>query len=321
MYKKIKDLLINNIQINQTIILISILIIWVEFYWLNLSYVKLLTIFSTTIITDVIFIKIKTWKFHFPFSWLNSWFWISTFLRSDHLIFFFFAWLIAIIWKNLLRIKWRHFFNPSNMWVFTTLILFQNYTWSEALHWWNYLWEVNLKYILVIIIISIFWFIINYRVNCFFKFRYFIDYLAPFFIANIILFFTIPNIINTSTIMEYFNVTFFIFMFYMISDPKTVPWKSISRFLYVINLVIIFYILQFHINYIYALLWSLFISTLQLPIIWHLEKNNVKRKYNLLNLYLYLITIITVIILLTTIYIYWKPDFIINNLCDNITCN
>jgi hypothetical protein len=57
----------------------------------------------------------------------------------------------------------------------------------------------------------------------------------------------------------------------MISDPKTVPEKSFSRFLYSINIVLTFYVLQFFINENYAILGSLFFNTIQLPIIWYLE--------------------------------------------------
>ncbi|MDD3144529.1 MAG: hypothetical protein PHV23_00295 [Candidatus Gracilibacteria bacterium] len=322
MYKKIKKLILSNIQINQTVILVMIIIIGVQFYGLNLSYLKLLIIFSTTIITDIIFIRIKTGKFHFPFSGLNSGFGISTFLRSDLLIIYLFAGLISILGKNLIRINGRHFFNPSNMGVFVTLILFQNYTWTEGLHWGNYIGELNYKYILIISIIGFLGVFINYRVYEFFKFKYFIDYLAPFFFLHLILFLIIPNYVNVSTAMEYFSVTFFIFMFYMISDPKTVPGKSLSRFFYAINLVLIFYILTFFINYIYALLGSLFISTMQLPLIWYLESNiiKIKNKYNLLNLYFYIITILLIIGLSTLLYINGKPDFIINNICNNLIC-
>ena len=108
----------------------------------------------------------------------------------------------------------------------------------------------------------------------------------------------------------------------MISDPKTVPWKSLSRFFYAINLVLIFYILTFFINYIYALLWSLFISTMQLPYIWYLENNliKIKNKYNLIIIYFYIITILLIIVLISLIYINWKPDFIIKNICNNLIC-
>lgn len=321
-FKKIISLIKNNIQVNQTLLLMIIMFIWVEFYWLNLNYIKLLIIFSTVIITDAIFIRINTWKWSFPFSWVNAWFWISFFLRTDELIIYFFAWLIAILWKNFIRINGRHFFNPSNMWVFLSLILFPHYTWVNTLQWWNYTWIISQKYIIIISIILTFWTIITYRVFKFFKYKYFIDYFTPFFLLHLILFFTIPQYESINSAMLFFSVSFFIFMFHMISDPKTVPEKSLSRFIYSINIVLSFYVLQFFINETYAMIWSLFFNTLQLPIIWYLEwkKENVKLFFKNANAYLLIINIILILTILFLISIYWRPDLVFDNVCNQLFC-
>jgi len=304
-------------------LLLSIIIfIWIEFYWLNISYIKLIIIFSTVIITDAFFIKLNKWKWEFPFSWVNAWFWISFFLRTDELIIYFFAWLIAILWKNFIRIKGRHFFNPSNMGVFISLILFPHYTWVNTLQWWNYTWIVSFKYIIIISIILLFWSIITYRVFKFFNYKYFIDYLTPFLLIHIILFFTIPYHESINSALLFFSVSFFIFMFHMISDPKTVPEKWFSRFFYAINIVLTFYVLQFFINETYAMLWSLFFNTLQLPIIWYLESKNenVKLFCKKANAYLIIMNIILMLIILFLISKYWRPDLVFDNVCNQLFC-
>ncbi len=320
--KKIKDILKNNIQVSQTIVLIMLLVIGIEFYWLNINYLKISVIFLTVMIFDAIFIKMKSWKWSFPYSWINAWFWISFFLRSDELIIYFVAWLLAIAWKNLIRINWRHFFNPSNMWVLLVLILFPHYTWINTLQWWNYTWVINMKYILIIITILIFWAFITYRVYKFFKYKYFIDYLLPFFILHIILFFTIPYYESINSALLFFSVSFFIFMFHMISDPKTVPEKSISRFIYSINIVLSFYVLQFFINEAYALIASLFVNTIQLPIIWYYEKNNkkVKWKYPFYLVYLLLVSLFMILLISYLINIFWRPDLVFDNVCNQLIC-
>lgn len=320
--KKTKDILKNNIQVSQTIVLISLLVLWIEFYWLNINYLKISVIFLTVMIFDAIFIKMKSWKWSFPYSWINAWFWISFFLRSDELIIYFMAWLLAIAWKNLIKINWRHFLNPSNMWVLLVLILFPHYTWINTLQWWNYTWVVNTKYILIIITILIFWAFITYRVYKFFKYKYFVDYLLPFFILHLIFFFTIPYYESINSALLFFSVSFFIFMFHMISDPKTVPEKSISRFIYSINIVLSFYILQFFINEAYALIASLFINTIQLPIIWHYEQNNkkVKWKYPIYVVYLLLVSLFMILLITYLINIFWRPDLVFDNVCNQLIC-
>lgn len=313
--KKIIKALKENIQLSQTLILITILIIWIEFYWLNINYLKVGIIFLTVSFFDILFLKIKTWKFSFPFSWINAWFGISFFLRSDELIIYFLAWLLAIAGKNLIKIKWRHFMNPSNMWIVLVLVFFPHYTWINTLQWWNYTWIINQSYLIIITIILLFWIFITYRVYQVFKYKYFLDYTAPFLILHFILFFTIPYYESINSAILFFSVSFFIFMFHMISDPKTVPNKSLTRFFYSINIVLSFYILQFFINEWYSLLISLFINTLQLPIIWYLEEKN--KNYIV---YILSITIIMILLIMYLVYIFWRPDLLFDNVCNQLIC-
>jgi len=311
----------NNIQLSQTWLLISVLIIWIEFYWLNLNYFKLLTIFWSVIILDALFIKLRTNTWTFPFSWVNAWFWIAFFLRTESLFIYFFAALLAIAGKNFLRINGRHFLNPSNMGVFITLILFPYYTWVNSLQWWNYLWGITIKYIIIHTIIFFFGAFITYRVYKFFKYKYFIDYSLPFIALHLILFFSLQYSPTLTSALLFFSVSFFIFTFHMISDPKTVPQLSQTRFLYAINIVLAFYVLQFHINEVYALLWSLFVNTLFLPIIWYLEKYSIK-KYNIsfASVFSCIIMLIMIILIYWGILKYGKPDLLFDNICHQIIC-
>lgn len=321
MISYLSDQLKNNIQISQTLLLITLVIIWIEFYGLNLNYTKLWVIFWSVIVLDAIFTKIRVWKWIFPYSWVNAWFWIAFFLRTEILAVYFFAALLAICWKNFLRIWGRHFFNPSNMWVFITLIVFPHYTWVNSLQWGNYLWSITVSYILIHILVLLFWVFITYRVYRFFKFKYFIDYSLPFIVLHIILFFFLQSNPTMSSTLLFFSVSFFIFTFHMISDPKTVPETSQTRFLYALNIVFIFYVLQFHINEVYALLWSLFVSTLFLPLLWKLENKRIKT-YNIN--YASIFSLIFSLIMLGYIYMmisyYGKLDFLFDNICHQIIC-
>ncbi len=313
--KKIIKILKENIQLSQTLLLMTILIIWIEFYWLNINYIKVWVIFLTVTFFDLIFLKMKTWKWSFPFSGINAGFGISFFLRTDELIIYFLSWLLAIAWKNLIKIKWRHFMNPSNMWIVLVLIFFPHYTWINTLQWWNYTWIINQSYVIIITIILLFWIFITYRVYQIFKYKYFLDYITPFFLLHLVLFFTIPYYESINSAILFFSVSFFIFMFHMISDPKTVPEKSITRFFYSINIVLSFYILQFFINEWYSLLISLFINTLQLPIIWKLEKINKNYLLYILSISIFMITL-----LISLIYIFWRPDLVFDNVCNQLIC-
>lgn len=314
----VKNKIYDNIQLNQTIILSLVLLIWIELYGINMNYLKVFIIFSTVIITDLFFNRYKFWKWIFPFSWVNAWFWISFFLRTDELLIYFFAWFLAIIWKNLLTIRWKHFMNPSNMWVVISLLFFPHYTWVNTLQWWNYTWKLTAEYILIITLLLIFWSLITYRVYKVFKYNYFKDYLLPFFILHILLFFIIVWNSSVPLALMFFSPSFFIFMFHMMSDPKTVPKKSINRFLYSISIVLTFYVLQFNMNEGYSMVFALFINTLILPLVWFFEDKNNNNNFSL-------ILLLTLIFFMAT-YIYlsviekWNPIFFFDNICSQIFC-
>ena len=306
----------NNIQLNQTLVLSSILIIGVEFYWLDISYLEIVTTFFSVILLDLLFIKYNSWKWVFPFSWVNAWFWISFFLRSDDLAIYFFAAFLAIFWKHIFTINKKHFMNPSNMWVFLTLLLFPWFSWVNTLQWWNYTWSLDIYYISMLLLTFTFWFFMCYKVYKTFNFKYIYDLILPFIILHFLLFFIILVWENFTTFKVFFSISFFIFTFFMFTDPKTVPKTSLVRVFYSISIVFTFYFLQFFINENYSILWALFLNTLLLPIVWNTEK---LKSSKAVVLYLILISII-LISLVILIYLNGRPDLVFDNLCNQIIC-
>lgn len=311
----------NNIQLNQTIILSLLLLVWIEFYSLNISYLEIFTTFFTVILLDSIFLKRRTWKWTFPFSWVNIWFWIAFFLRSGDLILYIFAWLLAVIWKNIFKVDGKHFMNPSNMWVFLTLILFPKYSWINTLQWWSYSGDFWYKYFLVLFIVFIFWLFILNKVKKIFKYNYLFDLVLPFIVLHSLLFFIIPYNESFTSFRLFFSVSFFIFTFFMLTDPKTVPRKGITRVFYSFSIVFTFYILQFFINEWYSLLWALFFNTLLLPFIWNNEiKHTLSNKASNSIIYYLIIIFIQILLVLIFIKIFGQPDLLFNNLCNQLFC-
>ena len=258
-----------NVQHYQTLILSYILFIWVYFFWLDISILEIISVFVTVIVLDYVFLngfKI-TQNSIIPYSWINAAFWICFFLRSEDIIIYIFAATLAICWKHIITLWWRHFLNPSNMWVFVTLCLFPQYTWVNTLQWWNYTWSAGFEYYIMLSTVILLWVYISFRVKKILHYDYLISYLVPFFLLHNVLFFVIPYYESISSYFLFFNISFFIFLFFMISDPKTIPQKTNSRVLYSFIIVLHFYLLQFFINENYSILWSLFISTLLLPLI------------------------------------------------------
>lgn len=308
-----------NIQHYQTTILSLILFIWVYFFWLDIDVLEIISVFFTVIILDYIFLNgFKVSKsVIIPYSWVNASFGICFFLRSEDIIIYIFAATLAICWKHLITIWGRHFFNPSNMWVFISLCLFPQYTWVNTLQWGNYTWSAGIEYFIMLVIVVSLWIFISTRVTKILHYEYLFTYLVPFFVLHSILFFVIPYYESLSSYFLFFNISFFIFIFFMISDPRTIPGKGISRFLYSFIIVLHFYVLQFFINENYSILWSLFVSTFLLPIIWKLEKlNNLK----FLSTFLIIYNLFLVIVISFCVIAYWQPDLVFDNTCNQLFC-
>jgi hypothetical protein len=308
-----------NVQHYQTTILSCILFVWVYFFGLDISLLEILSVFVTVIVLDYVFLNgLKISKNAvIPYSWVNAAFWICFFLRSEDIAIYIFAWILAICGKYLLTIWWKHFFNPSNMWVFVSLCLFPQYTWVNTLQWGNYSWTAGIEYFIMLAVVIALGIYISTRVTKILHYDYLFTYLIPFFILHSILFFTIPYYESLSSYFLFFNISFFIFTFFMISDPKTIPHKAISRVLYSFIIVLHFYVLQFFINENYSILGSLFVSTILLPIIWYLE-NNTKPSY----VYMFLVSynILMIIVISICLLLYWQPDLVFDNVCNQLVC-
>lgn len=308
-----------NVQHYQTAILSCILFVWVYFFWLDISLLEIISVFFTVIILDFLFLNGLRFSHQsiIPYSGVNAAFWICFFLRSEDIIIYIFASVLAICWKHLITVWWRHFFNPSNMWVFLTLCLFPQYTWVNTLQWWNYTGSAGIEYFIMLLCVILLWVFISTRVTKLLHYEYLFTYLVPFFVIHSILFFIIPYYESLTSYFLFFNISFFIFIFFMISDPKTIPTKSVSRILYSFIIVEHFYVLQFFINESYSILWSLFVSTFLLPIIWKLEKykNNTQ-----INTFLFLYNILMIIVISFCILVYWQPDLVFDNVCNQLVC-
>lgn len=318
----------SNIQIHQTIWLSTLLTIGVTYYGLDISWIEIFVTFFCVIFFDAMLIRYEIWKWIFPRAWVNAWFWISFFLRSDDILIYFFAALIAILWKRFLRVnvknanpyqwatKGRHFLNPSNSAVFITLVLFPYLAWSNPLQWWQSV-ESYYSLLILFLIIST-WFYVQRRLKKVINFPV-LDVVIPVFLTHVFLFTTITHE-TWYWARLFFTGGFFIFLFFQITDPKTIPETKLSRILYWICIGILYYILWYFINENYSLLASLFFMTLFLPLIWKKEDIKINAKYTKSDLFLLTLIFSMLIFLWTLLYFYWQPDLVFNNRCNQLFC-
>lgn len=304
----------NKIQLIQTFILLSILIVWVNFFWLYLDLYKILTVFISVVVFDVLlsYIFIGSTSKIFNLSKVNISFWILFFLRTDILFIYILTSFVAVISKYIFTYKNKHFLNPSNFWVSLSLLLFSPYVYTNPLQWWFSVSQQT--YILFFLFIIFLWlFIIQFFLQKNLKFNQ-IPLIISFILAHLF-FYTVIWLNQWGTYSDFFNITFLIFALFMITDPKTTPYNYINKILFGILIALNYYILSYFTNENFNLLWSLFIATLFLPIIWKFE-NKWKHVYLPLTVILFIFLLLLCILFI----LYGHLNLQFNDRCISVFC-
>jgi len=307
----------NKIQIIQTFILISILFVWVYVFWLYLNLIKIATVFISVVVFDVLLSYIFTWN---KDSWLNlskvnMAFGILFFLRTDILWIYILVSFVTVLSKYLFLYKWKHFFNPSNFWVAFALLLFPPYAYTNPLQW---TFDISSStYWLVFFIVCIVWFLfLEYMLYKYLKMTQ-IFLILSFVITHILLFFSIWTHEGIDSALSLFSISFLIFAFFMITDPKTTPKYDINKIFFWISVAIWYYILSYFTNENFNLIWSLFIVILFLPLIWSFEeKYKNYKKY----IWWFFVFFLSSFILIWLFLYYWHLDLQFANRCISIIC-
>lgn len=307
-----------NPQIYQTILLMILLNLGINFYGLYFDYLKFSVVFLSCILFDAIYTRINTWKWKWPYSGINAGFWISFFLRTDILLLYVLAAFLAITSKYIFRIWEKHFFNPSNFWVFVLLVLFPQITWTNPLQW-SRINESNFLYILIFLIILFFGFFIIWRVFVWVQ-KNLLWLVLPFMGTHLLFYLIFWDVGSFIAFTKFYSPAFFIFTFFMLTDPQITPDNNFSKWLFSMNVAAWVYLLQFFINENYAILASLFLMTITLPITRNLDLKYIYKNCtygNALNIVLFLII---VLLLVASIYHYWPMDLVFDNRCRQLIC-
>ena len=308
-----------NAQTNQTAIVALVLSIGVLYYGFYLDIYKILATIWTILILEIAIQIYKYWVGSIRFSGAFNALWgISFFLRSDEIIIYILAGALAILWKYTFTTQeGRHFMNPSNMAVTFCLIFFPLIVWTNPLQWGIY--STPEKTILIYIAIFLLGALISTRVQRLMHIPIWITTLS-FFLTQAFIFAFFTEETTWQQALIYFNPGFFVFIFFMITDPKTVPWTKIGHILHGMGIGILFFILQYYINENYSNLLALFCMTLFLPFIWKLESKQWLFGLNQAHILQLGILLIFIHLFAYNIYQNWFPDLIFDNRCRQLFC-
>lgn len=307
-----------NPQVYQTIFLMIILNLWINYYWLYFDYTKFFIVFLSCSIFDILFTRLSSNVWRFPYSWIPAGFWIAFFLRTDILILYVLAGFLAIASKHFFRINGKHFFNPSNFWVFTILVLFPQITWTNPLQW-ERINNFNYLYFFIFWLIILFWILIIWRVKIWLK-KNLLWLILPYMLAHVLIYMLFADSWSWISFTKWYTPAFFIFTFFMLTDPQITPDDNYSKSWFAINTAILIYILQYFINENYATLASLFAMTITLPLVRYLDINIIYKKCTGGNIFYIMLFWLFLIGLLVCIQLLWPIDLVFDNRCRQLLC-
>lgn len=189
------------------------------------SYPQTLTAIATCVILEIIFSKMTTGKFPHLASAYISGISVGILLRSPEFWTFALCAAITITSKYVLRIKDRHIWNPSNFGICAMLFLAPYAVASLSIQWGNNLYAMMVIWLLGSIII--------YRLK---RFHITFTYVIAFLIFS----FFRSQYTGHPFLAEVAPITgamYQLFIFFMITDPKTTVRSSKAAQIFVVIMV------------------------------------------------------------------------------------
>ncbi|PID83955.1 hypothetical protein CSB09_03505 [Candidatus Gracilibacteria bacterium] len=319
--------LLKNPQIYQTIFLMIILNIGILVYDIYFDYTKLFLTFGSAALFDTLLYRYIVGKWRFPFTGINVGFGIAFFLRTKLLWLYPFAVFLALASKYFFRIRGKHFFNPSNFGVFVVLVLFPFVAWTDPLQWGSVYTNIETSSFWIFCIILAFGGYIISLVHKSLKIDILYIVLA-FLITHFGIYFTLTQETsflsllsgNTTSFLTFYTPSFWIFVFYMITDPGTILRNRISMIFFGALVAVGFYLLQYYINENYSLLASLFLASIFIPVIRFYDTKKLYYKITIGNVIAIFMFLFVFVQFLYTIGSNGKPDLVFDNRCAQIVC-
>jgi Na+-translocating ferredoxin:NAD+ oxidoreductase RnfD subunit len=209
------------------------------------SYEKTLLAIATAIVTEMVLGKIFVGKFPYAASAYITGISVGILLRSPAYWPYAVCAAIAISSKYVLRYKGRHLWNPSNLGICIVLFLLPASVAGLSIQWGNNLWSLVVIWALGA---AILWRLRRLHIS--------VTYVVAFVLLAILR----AHILHQPVLAEISPVTgpeYQLFIFFMITDPKTTVRSKLGQSLVVIAVAILEMFFRFD-QSVYAELYALF---------------------------------------------------------------
>lgn len=203
-------------RIMQIVLLGAYTLIGLMYLNFELTVLKLVITLGICIFLEWFFLYLKHGKITLPYSAVITALGIALLLRSDMVIPYVMASIVAIGLKHALRYHGDHIFNPSNSGIVAISVLFPMTVATDPLQWGYYLW--------ILAVMSLGGLYLVYKVHRLpLVLSFFFSFVAIQWIRLLIW----PEVWN-SHFSSFMWGGLFVFTFNMITDPKTSP-RGVKR--------------------------------------------------------------------------------------------
>lgn len=210
------------------------------------SYQKTLLAIVTAILTELVIGRIFLHKWLHPASAYITGISVGILIRSPAFWPYALCSAISITSKYVLRIKGRHLWNPSNFGISVMLFLAADTVASLSIQWGNYLWPMVVIWLLGSVII---WRLRRFHIT----FIYVVSFIAFAFLRS-----WMTASPWQSEIAPITGPMYQLFIFFMITDPKTTVRSRKGQCLVVFLIALLEMIMRLH-QVVYAPFYALFI--------------------------------------------------------------
>lgn len=210
------------------------------------SYEKTLLAIATAVVVEMVLGKVFVGKFPHAASAYITGISVGILLRSPAYWPYAVCAAVAITSKYVLRYKGRHLWNPSNLGICVVLFLLPASVAGLSIQWGNNIWSLVVIWVLGAVIL---WRLHRLHIS------------VTYVIAFILLAIVRAHIIHEPVLSEISPITgpeYQLFIFFMITDPKTTVRSRLGQSLVVIAVAILEMFFRFNQSVyaeLYALLW------------------------------------------------------------------
>ena len=282
-------------QVQQVINLFLLLVLGKSFseIYLSWSYITIILLWALLLEHGMLFIKENKLSF-FSFSSLSTAIGVMLMLATPHSYIYIIVLGLGLFQKHFLTIEERHFFNPSNFALLAALLFFYDDSHIVLGQLGD---SLGLKIFVVILALSILIRVSRWMIPITFILVYIaMQYL---FIVQYD-----PVLIIDDVYDRFYSVSFIVFIFFMLTDPKTTPrdaWAQVGFSVVLAFVVTILdYVYGFRVQHLFM---ALFMLSIVVPFYSVWEKN-------INHLRFFIITVMLLFLALgAIIYIETKPPY------------